>query len=83
MNIVFVFEPFEDEDWAGRGQKRHYVEISCYYATEPEERPLLTIEELQAVLPEIDWKKGHSGQLLTAEQAEKLDELWNTKYPII
>ena len=79
----FLSEPYEGEDWAGKGKKRHYVDIECVFATDPEERPLLTIDELQAILPEIDWIKGHSGQLLTEEQAEKLDELWHNTHPIM
>lgn len=72
----FLSEPYEGEDWAGMGKKRYYVDIDCMYATHPDERPLLTTEELQAAIPEIDWTKGHSGQLLTDEQAEKLNNLW-------
>lgn len=73
----FLSEPYEGDDWAGKGKKRHYVDIDCMYATHPDERPLLTIEQLQAALPDIDWTKGHSGELLTDEQADILDSLWD------
>ena len=79
----FLSEPYEGEDWAGKGKKRYYVDIDCIYATDPDERPLLTIEELRVVLPEIDWIKGHSGQLLSDEQAEKLNNLWYKTHPIM
>jgi hypothetical protein len=32
---------------------------------------------LEKEIPEIDWRKGHSGQLLSEEVADKLNELWN------
>lgn len=72
---VFLSEPYEGDDWAGKGKKRHYVDIDCYEATDPDENPLVTIEELQQAIPEIDWLKGHSGQLLTEEQKQKINEL--------
>ncbi len=72
----FLSDPYEGGDWAGRGKKRHYVDINCMDAADPDKRPLATVEELQKAIPEIDWVKGHSGQLLTEEQAEKLDGLF-------
>jgi hypothetical protein len=33
---------------------------------------------LEKEIPEIDWRKGHSGQLLTEDVADKLNELWTT-----
>ena len=41
------------------------------------------IEELQNAIPEFDWVKGHSGQLLTKEEEDILDELFNTTHPIM
>ena len=43
----------------------------------PDRCPLLTSEELAKEIPEFVWDKGHSGQLLTEEQADKLNMLWN------
>ena len=37
---------------------------------------LLTSEELAREIPDFVWTGGHSGQLLTQEQAVKLQELW-------
>ena len=41
------------------------------------ECPLLTSEELAKEIPDFVWDEGHSGQLLTEEQADKLLELWD------
>ena len=59
---------------------RHYVDITCEDALAPDLRPYATIEELEEAIPEIDWRKGHSGQLLTEEQAEKIGQIISNKY---
>lgn len=71
----FLSDPYVDKDWAGTDRQRHYVGICCYDLSAPHGRPLVTAEELEAVLPEIDWHRGHSGVLLTPEQAAAIDEL--------
>ena len=38
---------------------------------------MLTSEELARELSDFDWTGRHSGQLLTEEQADKLQELWD------
>ena len=43
----------------------------------PDICPLLTSEELAKEIPDFVWTGGHSGQLLTEEQAVKLQELWD------
>ena len=43
----------------------------------PDRCPLLTSGELSKVIPDFVWTGGHSGQLLTDEQADKLEELWD------
>ena len=35
------------------------------------------IDVLEKAIPNIDWRRGHSGQLLSEEDAERLNELWN------
>lgn len=69
----FLSDPYEGDDWAGTDKKRHYVDISIEHPCDPD-YPYITIEQLNSVLPEIEWGKGHSGQLLTDEQTKKLHE---------
>lgn len=71
----FLSDPYVDKDWAGTDRQRHYVDICCYDLSAPHGRPLVSAEALEAVLPEIDWHRGHSGVLLTAEQAAAIDKL--------
>ena len=74
---VFTSEPYEDKDWAGQGKQRHYMKMDCYDCVPADQKPPVDIEMLEKEIPEIDWRKGHSGQLLTEEVTDKLNELWN------
>lgn len=67
----FLSDPYEADDWAGTSKKRHYVDISIEHPCDPD-HPSATIEQLEAAVPEIEWRRGHSGQLLTATQAARL-----------
>lgn len=67
---VFLSEPYEGKDWAGTDKKRHYVDITIEHPCDPD-HPMVSIEQLSAAIPEINWAKGHSGEMLTDEQ-EKL-----------
>ncbi|MGM9841816.1 MAG: hypothetical protein ACI31D_06415 [Candidatus Limisoma sp.] len=64
---VFLSEPYEGKDWAGTDKKRHYVDISIEHPCDPD-HPMISIEQLSAVIPEINWERGHSGEMLTEEQ---------------
>jgi len=75
---IFTSDPYEDKDWAGQGKQRHYMKMDCYDCIPADQKPPLNIDLLEKEIPEIDWRKGHSGQLLTEEVADKLNELWNT-----
>ncbi len=76
---VFTSDPYSGRDWAGTSRQRYYVDIECMEAAHPDHRPHMTILELQNAIPDIDWNRGHSGELLTEEQSRKLDELWKNK----
>lgn len=68
----FLSEPYTGEDWAGDPKKqRHYVDISVELSVDPDE-PLISIEMLGKILPDVNWLHGHSGERLTEEQAKRL-----------
>ncbi len=69
----FLSEPYEGDDWAGTAKKRHYVDITIEDSCDPNE-PMISIKQLEAVLPEIEWRRGHSGERLTDEQEKKFWE---------
>ena len=71
----FLSDPYPADDWAGSTKRRMYVDMICYNAESGAE-PYISLEELQAAIPAIDWQKGHSGELLSQEIAMQLDEIW-------
>ena len=74
---VFTSEPYQGEDWAGTDKKRYYMDMDCYDCVPADEQSPISIDVLEKSIPNIDWRRGHSGQLLSEEDAEKLNELWN------
>jgi hypothetical protein len=73
----FTSEPYPGEDWAGKGKQRYYMDMVCYGSVPADERPPLSIDVLEKTIPDINWQRGHSGELLSEEDAAKLNELWN------
>ena len=55
------------------------MEMDSYDCVPADVQSPIGIEELEKAVPDIDWRRGHSGQLLSEEDADKLDELWNCK----
>ena len=51
------------------------MDMLCQYCQPADECPPINIDVLEKAIPGIDWRRGHSGQLLTEEDAAKLDEL--------
>ena len=77
----FLCDPYEGDDWAGQeGKKRQYIDIGCYDFIPADNQSPIDIELLEKEIPEIDWRKGHSGELLSEEIAEKLNDLWNNTF---
>lgn len=48
----------------------------CACPVEPDASPYVPLSKLQEVFPTKEWSKGHSGELLSEEIADKLDELY-------
>lgn len=72
-------DPYTGDDWAGSNKRRCYVDMVCMNAVEPKEKPLLSLEKLQKAIPEINWVKGHSGELLSEEVVSKLEVLLDSE----
>lgn len=75
---VFESEPYVDEDWRGTANQRHY----CLFVISDQPSPVvgkphINMEQLEISLPEINWRKGHSGEKITKEQAGVLWQLWD------
>ena len=71
----FLTDPYPADDWAGSTKRRMYVDMICYNA-ESGSAPHISLEKLQAAIPDFDWQKGHSGELLSEEITTQLDGMW-------
>ena len=72
----FTTEPFQGEDWSGKGREVYYMQMEFEAVFHPERVGIIPTEELERELPHIDWRKGHSGQLLDKEDAVRLELMW-------
>lgn len=72
-------EPYQDEDWSGRGREVYYADFYFDVACHPDYKHVLTAETLEKEIGDFDWRAGHSGVLLTEQQAETLELMW-TKF---
>lgn len=77
MSGTFTSEPYQGEDWSGKGRTVFYMEMEIEEMIHPDRCPLLTSERLSMEIPDFTWTEGHSGRILTEEQAERLAILWN------
>jgi hypothetical protein len=71
----FITDPYPADDWAGSTKRRMYVDMICMTPAEPGQNARIPLEKLQENIPEIDWSKGHSGELLSEDIATKLGKL--------
>lgn len=74
---VTTSDPYRGEDWSRKGRETYYVDFRPEVLLTPDAFRLLSSDELMCRISGVDWKGGHSGVVLTDEQAQKLDELWN------
>jgi hypothetical protein len=72
----FHSEPYKGDDWRGTNKPRYYVDIRCTRCCYPDERPIITTEELEEAIPGYNWRIGHSGELLTEEVGAPLVSMW-------
>lgn len=77
MHGYIMGEPYPDEDWSGKGRRVYYIRMKALNMVDPERSPLLvTTDELSEKIPGFDWEEGHSGMILSDEQAAKLEIIW-------
>lgn len=76
MSGVFDSIPYQDEDWSGHGRETYYIDMIPNLILNPETAPMITTEQLQKAIPSFDWTGGHSGRLLSLDEAKTLESLW-------
>lgn len=76
MSGIFASNPYQAGDWSGRGRKVYYMDLTPNFIADSEHLDnLITTADLQKAIPSFDWSGGHSGRLLTEEQAVQLENL--------
>lgn len=70
-------DAYSGEDWSWRDRPTRYCDLKFEFMVNPDAYPLVDSAMLAQAIPDFDWKGGHSGLVLTDEQADKLESLWN------
>lgn len=73
----FISEPKRGNDWSGKNRITYYCDIMIQNIANADIAPFITTKELQDNIPSFEWTKGHSGRLLTCEEANQLEQLWD------
>ena len=77
MKGFFTSDPYEADDWSGRGREVHYMDFRPLVMVHPETGRMLGVEALEAAMPDFQWNGGHSGRELPQEYADLLDTMWD------
>lgn len=77
MSGIIVSLPYKGEDWRGQGRDVRYVRMIPDCMVHPDKTKIISTQSLDEELPGVNWSEGHSGVLLSNEQACKFDELWH------
>ena len=72
----FTTDPAQGEDWSGKGREVYYMRMDFEAVFHPERTEIISTEELERELPNIDWHKGHSGEMVDNETADRLELMW-------
>lgn len=72
----FTSEPYKADDWSGKGRDVYYMEMKFEAVFHPERADIISTEELEREIPHFDWHKGHSGEMLTREDAVRMELMW-------
>lgn len=73
---LIASEPYQAEDWSGRGRKIFYADWYPQEFIDSEELPPLSPETLEALIPGQNWRGGHSGRPLQEQFAPILEKAW-------
>ena len=76
MSGIFDSQPYRSEDWSGRGRRTFYMDMLPNIILDPDMLQMLDCDKLCEIIPSFDWRRGHSGRLLTKEEARVLESLW-------
>lgn len=76
MSGVFDSNPYPAEDWSGKGRQTFYMDMIPDLILDPDNAPMISTKELKDVIPTFDWSGGHSGRVLSSEEAQAIELIW-------
>lgn len=76
MSGTFTSDPYEGEDWSGKGRKTFYMDMEFDLVADPTSDRVLPTKLLTELLPNIEWTKGHSGMWIEPQAALTLEKAW-------
>ena len=68
----FISESYEGDNWRKDGTKIHYADMQIFYACDLDKMRSLRAVHFEKHFPHINWHGGHSGELLSENESEKL-----------
>lgn len=67
--------PYQYENEDGTKSRSHFFDTDFLFMQDIDKTGKLTADVLRREIPDVDWEHGHSGELLSVEQGEKLGRL--------
>ncbi len=67
----FTGTVFEEDSWRRDGTKCHYADVDMIFVNDPSISGLFKAADMDIAASGIDWHGGHSGVILSPEEAEK------------
>lgn len=77
MNGTFSSVPSVYEDFGHFQNESYGVWLRPEVMIDPHGQQLLTVDELKSLIPDFDWKGGHSAVLSDSDSIEKLHSAWD------
>lgn len=75
----FKTNPQKAEDWSGKGRPCYYCDLEIGLLC-PDDEPMISTEELERNIPQINWRAGHSGTIFPKRYERALNNLFNKYY---
>ena len=76
MRGIIASKPERGPHWYNEGCHSWYADIAVTHVLNPLTAPLITVEQLQREIPGFKWDGGHSGRVLRAGWAKRLNAIW-------
>ena len=76
LRAKIISSAYADEDWSGKGREVFYADWCPQEFIDSEYSTPLCPEKLEAVMPDFNWRGGHSGRELPENYEEALENLW-------